>query len=232
MTFPGGCSTVSAMRWPFTPHGTSTLLVAGVPLALLAVWGFRAGGFWVGLLPALMVVFLLQFFRDPERSAGGDDLDMVCPADGVVADITEVDDADLGTRAVRLGVFLNVVNVHVNRVPCAGEVVSVSRRPGGYLDARDPRCIEENRAATIVLARPDGRRVGVRQITGLLARRIVCPVSVGDSFARGERYGMIRLGSRTELLMSVEHVESLLVSVGDRVRCGETLLARLRPAES
>ncbi|GJM21183.1 MAG: phosphatidylserine decarboxylase proenzyme [Planctomycetota bacterium] len=218
------------MRWPLTPYGTSTLLIAGLPLCGLAAWAFSGRHTLLGALPALVVIFLIQFFRDPEREAGGDENELISPADGVVADITEIQDADLGTRALRLGVFLNVVNVHVNRVPCAGVIERVSRRPGGFLDARDPRCIEENRAATIVLRRPDGREIGVRQITGLLARRIVCPVQVGDSFERGERYGMIRLGSRTELLVAVDEIDEILVKVGERVRGGETLLARLRPA--
>ncbi len=217
------------MTWPFTHFGTGTLLgVAGFCLGLAALM------LHVGTLPAMLpfalLAFVLWFFRDPDRTAAGTDVDMVSPADGVVADIQTLDDPDLGTRCVRIGVFLSVFDVHVNRVPCAGTVVARNRRQGKCLDARDPRCIDENQAVTIVVERGDSRRVGVRQITGLIARRIVCPVELGDRFERGERYGMIHFGSRTELIMPETDVADVLVTVGQRVKGGETLLASLHSA--
>ncbi len=217
------------MRWPFTRYGTPTLLLLGGGLLLLAAVLARfSGPFWV--LPLPLAAFVLAFFRDPERrGAGGEDV-LLAPADGLLADIVQVDDADLGARATRLGIFLSVFDVHVNRVPCAGEVLSVSRRAGGFLDARHPRASQDNQAATLVLRRPDGRRLAVRQITGRIARRIVCPVAVGDRFARGERFGMIRFGSRTELVVPVDEAAELLCKVGDSVRGGQTPLLRLRPA--
>jgi phosphatidylserine decarboxylase len=217
------------MRWPFTPYGTGPLLVLTAALAA-AAWllaGLLPSPWWalVALPPWL---FVLSFFRDPERQAeGGEDL-LVSPADGLVSDITALDDPALDVPATRIGIFLSVFNVHVNRAPCSGSVVDVLQRPGGYHDARDKRAIDGNRAATIVLARRDGRRVGVRQITGLIARRIVCPVRVGRDLARGERYGMIRFGSRTELLGETAALDELLVQVGQTVHGGRTLLARLR----
>ena len=217
------------MRWPFTTYATGTLLASCLPCVALSWWLGRFGGlWWVAPLPFL--AFFLNFFRDPERSAAGGEDELVSPADGLVADIVEVDDPDVGPGCTRIGVFLNVFDVHVNRVPCSGEVVRTSRRDGGFLDARDPRCIEENRAATLVLRRPDGRELGVRQITGLIARRIIFPLTGGERFARGERYGMIRFGSRTELVVPTDQLGELLVQVGDRVKGGETLLARLKPA--
>lgn len=216
------------MRWPLTPFGTPLLLLLGLPLAGLTCWAVSERSLWA-VLPGAVLTFLIQFFRDPERHGEGGEDELLSPADGVVADILELDDADLGEPCVRVGVFLNVVNVHVNRVPCSAEVTAVNWREGGYLDARDPRCIEENRAATIVLKRPDGRRLGVRQITGLIARRIICPVKPGERFERGERYGMIRFGSRTELLIPKTELGELLVTTGQRVFGGQTLLARLRP---
>lgn len=216
------------MTWPFTHYGTGVLLgTAGFCLGLAGV--LLHVGPVPALLPFALLAFVLWFFRDPDRTAAGDELDMVSPADGVVADVATLDDGDVGPRCVRIGVFLSVVDVHVNRVPCAGRVVAKSRRQGKCLDARDPRCVDENQAATIVLERDDGRRVGLRQITGLIARRIVCPVELGDTFARGERYGMIHFGSRTELIVTEDELADVLVSVGDRVKGGETLIARLRP---
>jgi len=216
------------MRWPFTTYATGTLCAFSLPL-LAASLGLRAAGGPWWLLPLPLLAFVLSFFRDPERQAPGGEDDLVAPADGLVADIVEVQDADTGVTCTRIGIFLSVFNVHVNRVPCSGEVVRTSRRPGGFFDARDPRAIEQNQAATLVLRRPDGREIGVRQITGLIARRIIFPVGVGDRYARGERYGMIRFGSRTELLVPTAELERTLVSVGDTVRGGADLLARLKP---
>jgi phosphatidylserine decarboxylase len=217
------------MRWPFTRYGTGTLLLcSAILLGLCALLARFPGFYWA--LPLPLLIFILSFFRDPERQGpGGEDV-LLAPADGLLADIVEVADPDLGTRATRIGIFLSVLDVHVNRSPCAGEVQAVSQRPGGFLDARHPRASEDNRAATIVLRRPDGRRLAVRQITGLIARRIVCPARVGDRLARGERYGMIRFGSRTELVVPVEEAAELLCKVGDTVRGGQTPLLRLRPA--
>lgn len=217
------------MRWPFTRYATGFLLALLAVLAA-ATWGLARLGGWWWLAPLPLAAFVLNFFRDPERRADGGEDELVAPADGLVADIVEVDDPDVGVRCRRIGIFLNVFDVHVNRSPCTAEVVGVSRRPGGFLDARHPRATEDNQAATLVLARPDGRRLAVRQITGLIARRIVCPARPGDRLLRGERYGMIRFGSRTELVVPLADAGELLVRVGQRVRGGETLLLRLRAA--
>lgn len=218
------------MRWPFTTFATGTLLVCALPLAAASAWLHSAAPGWWWCAPLPLLAFVLAFFRDPERQAPGDEDDLVSPADGLVADILEVDDPDLGVPATRIGVFLSVFDVHVNRSPCAGRVSAVSSREGGFLDARHPQAADENRAATIVLERPDGRRLAVRQITGLIARRIICPAKVGDTLGRGQRYGMIRFGSRTELVVPRGQLGTLAVKVGDTVRGGQTLLARLVPA--
>lgn len=217
------------MRWPFTRYATGFLLALLAVLAA-ATWGLSRLGGWWWLAPLPLAAFVLNFFRDPERRAAGGEDELVAPADGLVADIVEVDDPDVGARCRRIGIFLNVFDVHVNRSPCTAEVEAVGRRPGGFLDARHPRATEDNQAATIVLRRPDGRRLAVRQITGLIARRIVCPARPGDRLLRGERYGMIRFGSRTELVVPLADAGELLCRVGDRVRGGETLLLRLRAA--
>jgi len=216
------------MRWPFTTFATGTLLLFSLPLAALALWLGKAapGAWWVVPIPVLL--FVLSFFRDPQRQASGGEDDLVSPADGLVSDIVELDCPDVGKRCTRIGIFLSVFNVHVNRVSCSGEVTAISKRNGGFFDARDKRAIEENEAATIVLKRLDGRRVGIRQITGLIARRIICPVVVGDRFERGQRYGMIRFGSRTELIVATADLDQVLARVGDTVKGGETLLAIMR----
>lgn len=218
------------MRWPFTPYGTSTLLAClALFSAVAALLGWLVAP-WLALAPLPLALFVLNFFRDPERSAPGGEDQLVSSADGLVADIVTLTDPALGVPCTRIGIFLNVFNVHVNRSPCAGRVTAVQRREGGFFDARDKRAVEENQAATIVIARPDGRSLAVRQITGKIARRIVCPVSIGQSLARGERYGMIRFGSRTELIIPQTELARVRVKVGDTARGGETLLAELKPA--
>ena len=217
------------MRWPFTRYGTGTLLLCGGICLLMAFGLSRLPGPW-WVLPLLLLAFFLNFFRDPNRSAAGGEDELVSPADGLVADILEVDDPDLGTRCRRIGIFLNVFDVHVNRVPCTVEVTGVVRRTGLFLDARHPKATSDNEAATLLLRRTDGRRLAVRQITGKIARRIICPAKQGDRLARGERYGMIRFGSRTELCVPIGEAGELLCKVGDRVKGGETLLLRYKPA--
>jgi phosphatidylserine decarboxylase len=216
------------MSIPLTPHGARELVLFGGVLALCTV-----GAWWLhpaaAVVPFALLCFVFSFFRDPARTPPGGPHEAVSPADGRVTDIEEVDEpAVIGGRALRIGIFLSVFDVHVNRSPCSGEVTDVSQRPGGFFDARDKRAVDENRAATIVLRRPDGRRVGVRQITGLIARRIICPARPGQQLGRGERYGMIRFGSRTELIVPVGEVAELRASVGDTVRGGQTLLLTLR----
>lgn len=179
----------------------------------------------VSVLLAVAILFTLYFFRDPERTPPpGDDV-AVAPADGLVTTVDEVEETEfLNTRLRRVGIFLSVLDVHVNRSPIAGEVTHSEPKPGKFLDARDPDSSLWNVSRSWVISGPVGT-VLVRQITGAIARRI-CPWAVvGDPLARGERFGMIRFGSRTELLVPME--ATLLVQVGDRVRGGETPLARM-----
>jgi phosphatidylserine decarboxylase len=185
----------------------------------------------------LLLVFSLSFFRDPSRPIPGDAATIVSPADGRVADVVAIEDAPfVGGRAWRVGIFLSVFDVHVNRVPLAGTVLHRVRRSGGFLDARDARCIEANEAVEIGLESPrageEPVRVLVRQITGLIARRIVCPAKIGDTYARGERYGMIKFGSRTEIYVRDTDLDELLVKVGDKVKGGSSVIGRVRTREA
>ncbi len=179
----------------------------------------------VSILFAAALLFTLNFFRDPERVPPVGDHLAVSPADGLVTTIDEVDETEfLGKRVRRIGIFLSVFDVHVNRTPIAGEVTHSEPKPGLFLDARDPRCSILNQSRSWVFHGPAGT-VMVKQITGAIARRI-CPWAVvGDSLERGARFGMIRFGSRTELYIPLE--ATILVKKGDRVRGGETPLAEL-----
>lgn len=221
------------MRLPFTPYGLKDLGL------FVALWGgaaalcFAAGWWWLAPAPLFMVAFTLNFFRDPERPIPGGDATVVSPADGTVADLSPVAHAPfIEGPADRLGIFLSVFDVHVNRAPLAGTVRSRVHKPGKYLDARDPRCGQDNEAMELgfEFVGPDGRthRALVRQVAGAIARRIVCPQEPGAKLARGERFGMIKYGSYTELYLPKGLIDGWKVKVGDKVKGGLNVVAELK----
>ena len=175
---------------------------------------------FVGLL-----VFSLYFFRDPERRPPSDEALAVSPADGVVVEVKETGEDELiKDRVKRIAIFLSVFDVHVNRAPITGEITHSESMTGRFLDARNPSSSAVNARRTWAI-RGKGMTVVVRQITGAIARRICAWKQVGDLVHRGERFGMIRFGSRTEVDLPV--ASEILVKPGDRVRGGETAIARL-----
>jgi phosphatidylserine decarboxylase len=193
-------------------------------LALLAVvFGFfSAWALWFFLLLFLCTV---AFFRDPERAVPSDRNVIVAAADGTVVDIVELnEDEVLKTKTRRVGIFLSIFDVHTNRAPIDGRIVYVRHRPGLFLDARRPDCSEKNESMTWAFENPRVTIV-VRQITGAIARRIVAWAKVDDELKKGERFGMIRFGSRTELYLPLN--AELLVKVGDHVFGGSTIIARV-----
>lgn len=220
-------------RWGLVP----TLVVAGT--LAWGAWLLPAGWpRWAGFaVAALATLFVLWFFRNPRRVPPPGEHRLVAPADGTVWDIEEVHEPTvIGGPARRIGIFLSVFDVHVNRAPCAGTVVYAHYRPGRFLDVRHPDAPDANEANTLGIAcdRAVGRdlRIVVRQIAGLIARRIVCTHGVGDRLARGELFGMIRFGSRTELYVPLDRPHTVLVKPGDRVRAGETVLIELPPEDA
>lgn len=186
----------------------------------------------------ILVLFLAfaAFFRNPRRTMPLDPKLLVSPADGTVRDIGIVHDFDLPPfkgDALRIGIFLSVLNVHVNRTPAKLSVVNVNYRPGKYLDARNAHADRENEAMTVsgeATVEGESFPMAIRQISGAIARRIVCPVQPGRVLERGEVYGMIKFGSRTELYLPVEGFETM-VKVGDKVLGGETVLAVMKKRE-
>jgi phosphatidylserine decarboxylase len=201
----------------------------GVPVLLAsAVCGVLGWSVLAAVLLGL-AIFVACFFRNPERFIPGDDTRVVSPADGRVIDVGEIEDAE-GQKWLRVGIFLSVFNVHVNRAPVAGRVVSIERSGSKMLAAFNPDAETLNVRCEMTLEMADGERVKVAQITGLIARRIICHPEPGEWLARGCRYGLIRFGSRTDVLLPLA-AESR-VSKGDRVRGGATILAVLpeRPA--
>lgn len=187
----------------------------------LAGWPLTAGFFFA---TALGVV---AFFRNPERDLPGDERAVVAPADGRVLEVGEIEEAD-GSKALRIGIFLSIFDVHVNRSPLAGRVIDVERAGTRFLAAFDRRAERENARCAMTLETPSGLRVRVVQIAGLVARRIVCHPEVGEWLERGVRYGLIRFGSRTDVVLPLS--AEACVSRGDRVWGGASVIARLAEA--
>ena len=214
----------------FTRHGFREMLIGTIVLLIVAAGlGYT---FWpLALIILPILIWLFAFFRDPERPIPVDQHSMVSPADGKVSDITQLDHDDLvGGPCVRIGIFLSVFNVHVNRSPCDGKVINVIYKKGRFINAMSHnRASEENESNTIVLAEPEsGKPIAVvKQIVGLIARRIVFAGRVGDYLTRGQRIGMIKFGSRTELYIPTWLKPQIKVEVGQTVRGAADIIALL-----
>lgn len=196
-----------------------------VVIALLAV----AGGFvslWLLLPILLLTIYTFWFFRDPARISPEDPDAVLAAADGTVADIMEIEEPEvLHARQKRVGIFLSVFDVHTNRAPVEGKIIYRKAHAGLCLDARHADCTTKNRAMTWAFQNARGTFV-VRQLTGMIARRIVGWSKVGDELRKGDHFGMIRFGSRTEVYLPLD--AEVLVNVGDRVVGGMSVIARLR----
>src|SRR5881409_2266546 len=204
-----------------------TLLEARWILALFAllVTATLFVSAWLSLLFFLLFLCTVAFFRDPDRMVPADPNLIVAAADGTVMDIVELDESQvLKTRTRRVGIFLSIFDVHTNRAPIDGRVIYRQHREGLCLDARRADCSEKNESMT--WAFQNSRiTIVVRQITGAIARRIVTWAQIGDELKKGERFGMIRFGSRTELYLPLN--AEVLVKTGDHVLGGSTIIARL-----
>jgi phosphatidylserine decarboxylase len=176
-------------------------------------------------LSLVLTLFVLYFFRNPERTAPADNAAVIAPADGTVIVVERVPETPLGVEALKISIFMSVFNVHVNRVPFNGKVIDTFHHAGKFFDARDGRASCENERNGIVLEIAGGTRIAFVQIAGLIARRIISYPLVGDLLVRGERYGLIRFGSRVDVYLPPQ-VEPL-VKLGDKTVAGETVLARI-----
>jgi phosphatidylserine decarboxylase len=206
------------------------MLIGSLVLVAIAI---GAGFAWwpLALVVVPILIWLFAFFRDPEREVPVDQHVMVSPADGTVSDITTIENDELvGGPCVRVGIFLSVFNVHVNRAPCDGKVTKVIDKPGKFINAmRHGDASSENMAKTIVLAEPDGTRTVavVKLIVGMIARRIIFTPRENESLHRGQRIGMIKFGSRTELYIPQWLEPQVKVEVGQTVRGAADVIAVL-----
>ncbi len=221
------------MRIPLTRYGLREILFATVVFGVLTAVG---GMLFLpsALLPAAVWAYVLLFFRDPERRPA-ETCSFLAPADGKVVEISPAGAEDeVGESGVRIGIFMSLLDVHVNRSPCAASVARIAHHAGGYADARRPVASQNNESATIWLTHSRGgssHTLAVRQIAGLIARRIVTDVRVGQQLAPGERIGMVKFGSRVELILPRELAGAVAVRLGQHVQAGRSVLVRLSQPE-
>ncbi len=190
-----------------------------LPIILIGGGLLFLGHLFFSLPVFILALAVLAFFRDPHRSGSDDPRDILSPADGKIVAISS-----LSNESVRISVFMNLHNVHVNRSPVSGRVMKVTHRPGAYLAAWAPKASEINEANTVEVETPQGV-VRFTQIAGLVARRIMCWIPEGRSLQTGDRFGLIRFGSRVDLDLPANEVD-VRVTLGQKVRAGETVVAK------
>jgi phosphatidylserine decarboxylase len=200
-------------------YGLSLLAVAGVLAWATDIWVWS-------VVPVLLAAFFLWFFRDPQRAIPKGEGVVVSPADGVVTETVRIETPQ-GPRQ-RVSIFLNVFDVHVNRSPIAGEVTSVRYQKGKFLNAMNQECAERNEQ-NIVTVHGEGMEIVFKQIAGLIARRIVFNHGVGDQVERGQRVGLIKFGSRTDIILPAE--AEIRVKTGQRVKGGSSIIAEMPESE-
>jgi len=210
--------------------GYSNIIGAVVLALVLAVIGFLIGGFSAYILYAvafLFVVSITLFFRDPDRNIPDDENLILSPADGKIVSIQEVEEPIyIKGKATQISIFLSPLDVHVNRLPAGGTIEYVKYNPGVYLMAWDHRASSMNERADFGILHPSGTKVFFRQITGFMARRIVYRVKEGDEVKAGDRFGIMKFGSRMDIIVPVE--VKIKVEEGDRTVGGETVLGRIK----
>jgi phosphatidylserine decarboxylase len=223
-------------HWPLARMGLCEALCASLLFFWLSIFIMILAGeihpvFTIFLVPVLPLWALcVAFFRDPHRTIPDAADALVSPADGAVTHIDEVTEPEFpGGRALRISIFLSVFNVHINRMPRAGRVVELRYYPGAFLDARHPQCgVANEQLWTDVDDAATGRRLRIKQISGKLARRIVCWLKPGAEVQRGQRFGMIKFGSRTEIYLPADVPVDVQVKVGQTVYGGSTVLLRFK----
>lgn len=209
------------MRIPLAVEGYIFIAPLGILSALLWWSGWRlTAAFFFGLF-----LFVTYFFRDPERTIPADPKAIVSPADGKILEVVSEKNPFLGESSKRITIFLSVFNVHVNRAPIAGKVEKMQYDPGLMLAAFNPRASKENEQNTLLFTQGK-THILVKQITGLIARRIVCWAKVGDDYERGQRFGLIRFGSRVDIF--IPENTKLSVKPGDRVSGGSSIIGYLQ----
>ena len=210
------------MKIPLAKDGFIFIL----PLLIITVLMFLISFYWTTAIFGLGFLFVTWFFRDPERRIPNEPNVIVSPADGKITEIVTENEPINGKLCKRVTIFLSVFNVHVNRVPIGGTIEDIRYNPGKFLAAFNPKASMDNEQ-NIILIHNGKTNILVKQIAGLIARRIVCWPKKGDHYETGQRYGLIRFGSRVDILLP-EDVK-LSVACGERVSGGQSVIGYLNP---
>ncbi len=198
-----------------------------IVLALIALFLTLAGMVYSAIFSLAISLFMIYFFRNPEREIPEDERAVVAPADGKVIRIEKVREENyLKAEAIKVSIFMSVFNVHINRIPFSARVVEVGHHPGRFFVANQDKASISNERQSILLETGENKRLLLNQIAGVVARRIICHARKGDYFKKGQRFGMIRFGSRVELFLPLE--TELIVKEGDRVKGGQSIVGYLR----
>jgi phosphatidylserine decarboxylase len=216
-------------RLPFARWGLAELQLMGWPLLIVTVVLAWTPYWPLAVAAAVPLCLIVYFFRDPLRAAPQAPGLLVAPADGKVVEITRLaHDEFIGGPAVRIGIFLSIFNVHLNRAPSTSRVIALHYSPGKFLNALNSESALRNENTWIGLEEesPPHRRLVVRQISGAIARRIVCDLRPGEIVYRGHKFGMIKLGSRTELIVPDDEQLVLEVKIGQKILAGTSVMAR------
>lgn len=212
---------------PLALEGYPFIALSGFITFILALTGPNTLAF-IGLVTT---IFIIYFFRDPARVTPDDPGAVICPADGKIILIKEIEDNRfLKGNALKISIFMNVFNVHVNRIPVAGTVESITFKPGKFYSADKEKAELHNEYCAVILSTPSGIRYCVVQVAGLIARRIICRAERNDTLTAGERYGLIRFGSRLDLYLPPD--TRINVQCRDTVKAGETVLAHLKESRA
>jgi len=225
------------MRIPLTKYGWPQVIIfPAMVLALMAaclLFGILLLPAWaivsIELILAVVLIWTLSFFRDPERYCPSDNNILLAPADGKITDIENIEEKNyIGGTAIRFGIFMSIFDAHINRAPCNVKIENIIYKKGKYKNAKNPHSGRVNESNELSLIRTDNPndRLIVRQISGAIARRIVCHAQRGQELSGGEKFGMIKFGSRTELYVPANQNMKCLVKIGDKVKAGLTPLLK------
>lgn len=210
-------------RAPIAVEGIPFVIIAGI----ISLIFYVAGLIIPAIFFSLVTLFIIWFFRNPERNVPQGDNIVISPADGKIIDIREGDENRiLKKRMLKISIFMNLFNVHVNRLPCTGKVVDILYNPGKFVSANLEKASLENEQNAVVLETPAGEKIIFIQIAGLIARRIVCWLKQGEYVVKGQRFGLIRFGSRVDVYLPVG--SDVKVSLGQKVKAGESILAVMK----
>ncbi len=211
-------------RLPFAREGFPFIFI-GIGITIFFAW---LGVTTLTLIACAIALFVLYFFRDPERHHSEPKNAVLTPADGRILEIKNLEsqNSPLGQPAIKVSIFMSVFNVHVNRIPIQGTVKSISYHPGKFLSANLDKASEQNEHNRVTLQTLDAKEIMVIQIAGLIARRIACWIDEGDTVKTGQRFGLIRFGSRLEVFLPAD--SNIIIQVRQKVKAGETVIGYLQ----